>query len=174
MGWEFIQISRHHYKSDDNWGDLHIKTPEGQWEFLCHTYELPWRPDKLGKSSNNISRVKIGSYECFVRNDGHRGWRLELLGTSHRSNIQIHRAHTSMYIEGCILPIHFTPAMFNAEIITKGNPAVEAESVKLMKRIEVRHKQLAAKHKGNPTVLFCAVAKPQTWLSEQDGYLFYR
>jgi hypothetical protein len=39
------------------------------------------------------SKIREGTYLLEVRTDGLKGWRLELKGTGHRRNIQVHRAH---------------------------------------------------------------------------------
>ena len=47
-----------------------MKTMAKKWEWLCYTYELPWKVDANGKSINDISRVKMGIYRSYDEN----GW----------------------------------------------------------------------------------------------------
>lgn len=102
MAWEFISIHRKSVLGDDNWGNMYIKNQEGQWETLCYSYELTWSENLggplNGKSKNKVSQITWGIYQLKPRHDGPKGWRLELQNTGHRENIQIHRAHSSMYI----------------------------------------------------------------------------
>lgn len=113
MAWEFLHIVRREFQGDSNWGEMHMKTTAKKWEWLCYTYELPWKADANGKSINQQSRVEMGVYGLNIRTDGPKrelggkGWRLELLKTGHRTAVQIHRAAKNLYIEGCILPVHF-------------------------------------------------------------------
>ena len=112
--------------------------PHGRWEFLCYSYELPWVPDKQGKSTKSKSCIESGIYEMYLRSDGEKGWRLELIGTKHRTNVQVHRAHKSLYIEGCILPVNFQGEF------KKGNKKNQDDSVALMRQIRQRYEDLAA------------------------------
>jgi hypothetical protein len=69
---------------------------------FAHTLELPWKSDV-----GHISSIPAGRYLGSVRTDGTLGWRIELRGTGHRTNIQIHtgsRVANTSNIEGCILP----------------------------------------------------------------------
>ncbi len=161
MVWDFIHIVRRNYHGDDNWGELYIKTTDDKWEWLSYTYELPWKPDTSGKSTNNISRVKIGTYDLTVREDGDsrdlggKGWRLQLKPTGHRNYIQIHRAHSSLYIEGCILPVHFNT--LSGDSIQKGDIRIMNKSVELMEKIEKCYDTLKKGKKGDPTLTISAV-----------------
>lgn len=99
-----------------------------------------------------------------VRSDGPKGWRLELLNTGHRQNIQVHRAHKSMYIEGCILPVDFidfrnapSTGIGPIEVLQKGEPKIERRSIALMKKIRERYELLKADERGNPTITICAL-----------------
>jgi hypothetical protein len=65
---------------------------------ICNGLELPWRGN-----NNQISSIPAGLYEGFVRTDGPRGWRIELLGTDPRSNIQLHVGNTPENSIGCVL-----------------------------------------------------------------------
>lgn len=158
MSWDFIHIQRQVFQSDNNWGSLYIKDSKNQWEWLCYSYELPWvtfRDGSLaGKSKNSKSRIKIGSYELKTRNDGAKGWRLELQGTTHRNNIQIHRAHKSIFIKGCILPVTFNN--YSKDALSKGNTAIQLQSKSLMERIQKRHELLAKNNDGNASVMITA------------------
>ena len=152
MSWDFLYIKRQSFQSLNNWGVLYIKTLDNSWEKLSYTYELPWQINESGalanKSKNSLSRIKIGSYDLTTRSGGPKGWRLELEPTGHRENIQIHRAHKSMTIEGCILPVHFNN--FTDSKIKKGDAVIETQSVTLMQLIKTRHEQLAKKIKAIP------------------------
>lgn len=158
MAWDFIHIIRRQYLGSDHWGEMYIRTLKGGWERLCYSYELPWKEyqsGKLtGKSVISKSRIRIGTYELKARSNGPKGWRLELQNTGHRSHIQIHRAHKSMYIEGCILPVHFDD--FKSSKISKGKPVIQSKSVALMNRIKPRYEALKKKSKGNPTLTIAA------------------
>lgn len=158
MAWNFLHIVRRNFHGDDHWGEMYLKTTAGKWEWLSYTYELPWKSDDAGKSLNNTSRVKIGTYELNVRTDGKqrrvggKGWRLELQNTGHRTNIQIHRAAPSLYIKGCILPVHFNN--IQGDNIKKGDIRIRTKSEEIMDKIEARLKALnsSGSNKGKPTV----------------------
>ncbi len=164
MAWEFLYMVRREFRGDSNWGEMHIKSADDKkWEWLCYTYELPWKANATGKSINNISRVEMGVYELNIREDGdprlanYKGWRLELLKTAHRSNIQIHRAAKNMYIEGCILPVHFNTFQSTdiKSVIKKGDKIIEDRSKALMDKIKVRLINLMMESKktaGRPTL----------------------
>lgn len=158
MSWEFIFIKRQVYQGNNNWGDMYIKTASDTWEKFCYTYELPWVTFKNGvhvnKSKTNISRIKIGTYDLKTRNDGPKGWRLELQNTGHRTNIQIHRAHSSMFIQGCILPLNFNNYSINK--LEKGDPLIQTKSINLMNSIKSRYETLKVGKTGNPTVQIAA------------------
>lgn len=85
----------------------------------------------------------MGAYELNIRADGDKGWRLELLNTRHRTHVQIHRAAPSMFIEGCILPVHFNT--FQGSAIKKGDEIIQSQSVALMDKIKVRLTNLMMK-----------------------------
>jgi len=165
MNWDFLYTVRRLYQGDNNWGDMYIKTTDGKWEWLSYTYELPWNPDDKGRSINEKSRIKIGIYELKVRNDGDKrviggkGWRLQLQNTGHRTAIQIHRAHAGMYIEGCILPVHFNTLA--GASIRKGDIRIRAKSEELMDKIETRYNKLKKNKKGNPTLTIAAKLPPR-------------
>jgi hypothetical protein len=128
------------------------------WEWLCYSYELPWIEDATGKSKSSKSRIRIGTYDLKVRTDGNKGWRLELKGTEHRENIQVHRAHKSMYIEGCILPVHFND--FGEAGLKKGQESIQTHSVALMNRIKARYDKLKGQNSGDPQLTIAAILPP--------------
>src|SRR5262249_4499418 len=66
---------------------------------ICNTLELAYR-----NNFNQISSIKRGGYEGFVRTDGPRGWRIELTGTQERADIQLHVGNRPKDTIGCILP----------------------------------------------------------------------
>ena len=66
--------------------------------FIAYTLELPWRNDL-----NEISSIPAGTYSAVVRDDGPLGWRMELLNTGKRKNIQIHIGQWPRQTEGCVL-----------------------------------------------------------------------
>ncbi|RDH85973.1 MAG: hypothetical protein DIZ80_00425 [endosymbiont of Galathealinum brachiosum] len=158
MSWNFIHVVRRTFQSDDNWGEMFIQNTQGQWEKLCFTYELPWDTfssgPHTGKSKNNHSRVKIGDYNVKPRADGPKGWRLELQNTGHRSNIQIHRAHKSMFIQGCMLPVSFNNLSTNA--LNKGDPLIQIQSTTLMTKIKNRYDLLKTGKTGDATLTISA------------------
>jgi len=92
--------------AEGNWGRLYTRSIPGRsWDFFSYAYELPSIETPAGPSTNKKSQIDIGTYELTERNDGPKGWRFERVGTRDRQNIQVHRAHKSMYIEGCVLPV---------------------------------------------------------------------
>ena len=150
MGWPLLHVTREQWMGDNRWGRLSIRALPTGWEFLSYSYELPWREDDRGLSRSNLSRIKIGTYTMKVREDGPKGWRLELKGTGHRKFIQVHRAAPNLYIEGCILPIHFrshTPRSAPAS-----DPNYQVQSVQLMKVIKERYEFLAELEDGEPEI----------------------
>jgi len=174
MAWDFLYIVRRNYQGDNNWGDMYIKTKDNKWEWLSYTYELPWKPDGTGKSTSNQSRIKIGSYNLIVRTDGKareaggKGWRLELQGTGHRQYIQVHRAHSSMFIQGCILPVHFKN--ISSSTIQVGNIQIQNKSIELMEKIEARYKELVKIKKGNPALVIAAKLPPNQITNRSHAY----
>jgi len=162
MAWDLLHIVRHTYHGDSNWGNIYIKTVNEKWEWLSYTYELPWKADEAGKSKNNISRIKLGTYELKVRKDGKtrdmggKGWRLELQNTEHRKNIQIHRAASSLSLKGCILPVHFNT--LQGDSIKRGDIRIRDKSEEIMDKIKAHLEALKSngKVKGNPTIALTA------------------
>ncbi len=159
MSWDFLYIKRQSFQNSNNWGVLYIKTLDDSWEKISYTYELPWKTNESGplinKSKNNLSRIKIGSYDLKPRSGGPKGWRLELQSTGHRENIQIHRAHKSMAIEGCILPVHFNN--FTESNISKGDAVIQTQSVTLMQEIKTRYDELSQSNTGNASISIAAI-----------------
>lgn len=95
-----------------------------------------------------------------ARKDGPKGWRLELLETSPRRNIQAHRAHKSMYIEGCILPVHFEDFVEPSDHhtrIKKGDLKIQQRSEAIMKVIKSRYDELHKDRKDRPTLTISAL-----------------
>lgn len=167
--WKFLHVMRKVYLGSNNWGYLFIADEKGNWEKLCYTYELPWITDKKGKSKNNKSRIKLGEYELKARSDGKKGWRLQLQDTSHRTSIQVHRAHKSMYIEGCILPVHF--ADLESVGLKKGDNVIQDKSKALIETIKKRHESLNKKNEGNPTILFSAMLPAELETKYRDSVI---
>jgi hypothetical protein len=162
--WAFLHVRRRGFRDQDNWGTLFIVDGAGSWQRLCHTYELPWLADATGQSKSRVSRVVEGEYKLQVRTDGAKGWRLELLNTHHRANIQVHRAHRSMYIQGCILPVDFVDfknepegGIGPIEQLKKGEQKIQERSIALMKQIRTRYELLSKNRKGGPTIQISAV-----------------
>ena len=91
-----------------------------------------------------------------VRSDGPKGWRLELQNTGHRSNIQIHRAHRTMAIQGCILPVHFDDLSQSPPNV--GSNIIQTRSVALMQQIHSRYYQVHGS--GKATVLITGLLPP--------------
>lgn len=67
-------------------------------EVICYTLELPY----VG-NINGISTIPAGQYTGFVREDGSKGWRIELENVQGRKNIQIHIGNYTSQIIGCTL-----------------------------------------------------------------------
>lgn len=173
----FLHVVRRTFHGDHNWGELYIKTTDGKWEWLSYTYELPWKGDDEGKSVNDVSRIKIGIYALVVRTDGTerklggKGWRLELQGTGHRNNIQIHRAATSLRIKGCILPVHFNT--LQGDSVRKGDIRIRSMSENIMDKIKSRLEALngTGNNKGNPTVNIAAKMPAQLLTNRSHAYV---
>lgn len=170
MAWEFLFMVRREFQGDSNWGEVYMKSTDNKkWEWLSYTYELPWKADAAGRSTNDHSRIEMGIYELMIRMDGDKGWRLELLNTRHRSNVQIHRAAPSMKIEGCILPVHFNT--FQGSAIKKGDEVIRTKSIALMDKIQSRYTNLTMKKIGNTTgrpTLTIAENLPAALLNEKS------
>ena len=62
------------------------------------TLELPWHGN-----ANDVSRVPAGVYAAFIRQDGSRGWRIELRDVPERGNVQLHVGNYSHQTKGCVL-----------------------------------------------------------------------
>jgi hypothetical protein len=62
------------------------------------TLELPWRANQ-----DEISAIPAGSYSGHVREDGDKGWRIELDSVKGRTNVQIHLGNWPKDSIGCIL-----------------------------------------------------------------------
>jgi hypothetical protein len=158
MEWPFLFVLRRGFRDADQWGTLYIRNGDA-WEKLSSTYELPWGEDLQGRSASGVSRIKEGVYKLHVREDGPKGWRLELEGTGHRENIQVHRAHKSMSIKGCILPVDFTDfrnvpqnGVGPVEQLKKGEAKIQARSISLMKMIRARYEEMKKTLTGSPTL----------------------
>jgi len=65
---------------------------------IAYTLELPNKANK-----KYISSIPKGEYSAFIRTDGKKGWRLELLDVPNRDNVQIHLGNFLDDIDGCIL-----------------------------------------------------------------------
>jgi len=160
MAWPFLYLVREVYHSSNHWGTLFTAeyasgNDRPTWEKLCYTYELSWKADKTGNSIPGKSRIDIGIYQMHVRADGKKGWRLELMGTEPRKYIQLHRAHKSMYIEGCILPVpqqQFGRFPFGLE----KDEITQFLSETLIDVIRLRYERLARTRSGNPTIEIAA------------------
>ncbi len=159
MAWPFLHVQRDCFQSPTpSWGTLFMIDSKGKWNRFSYSYELPWHADAHGHSKSKISCIEIGTYELIVRTDGNKGWRLELQGTGHRVNIQVHRAHKSMYIEGCILPVHVHNLKDAG--LKVGDKIIQTQSVALVKQIRERYEELAPLNKGNPTICISALLPP--------------
>lgn len=66
--------------------------------FVGDTLELPWRANL-----NDISAIPAGLYTGFTRDDGPRGWRIELKSVPGRDNVQVHVGNRPDDTVGCIL-----------------------------------------------------------------------
>lgn len=67
-------------------------------EVACYTLELPY----IG-NINGMSTIPAGQYTGFVRDDGSKGWRIELDQVLGRKNIQIHIGNYTAETIGCTL-----------------------------------------------------------------------
>ena len=150
MSWPFLKLIRRASTNRDRWGTLYAIGKDGSWSQFSYTYELPWRPNAKGKSRPYKSRIEPGTYEMMVKSHGPKGWRLELLNTGHRRKIQIHRAHESMYIEGCILPVSFLGFPFEKQNEPKDITAFF--SILKMVNLRLMYQDLSPGKDGNPTI----------------------
>lgn len=55
MAWEFLYSARREFQRDSNWGEMHMKIAAKKWEWLCYTYELPWKANAAGKRLRNLA-----------------------------------------------------------------------------------------------------------------------
>jgi hypothetical protein len=140
---------------DNRWGRMYLRAIPTGWAKLCYSYELPWREDAAGRSLNDLSRIKEGSYDLKVRVNGPKGWRLELLGTGHRKNIQVHRAAPNLFIQGCILPIHFRSS--NPRTVPGADPVNKVKSTAFMEKIREQYEFLADFETGKPCLEISAI-----------------
>jgi hypothetical protein len=62
------------------------------------TLELPWR-----NNISEISRIVAGLYTASTRDDGDKGWRLQLNAVPNRTLVQIHIGNFPADSVGCIL-----------------------------------------------------------------------
>ena len=62
------------------------------------TLELPDRNNRI-----NESRIPAGTYNAHIRDDGDKGYRVELEDVPGRTNIQIHTGNVPRDTTGCIL-----------------------------------------------------------------------
>lgn len=67
-------------------------------KIIAYTLELPDL-----NNQKNISSIPKGIYSAFVRNEGNKGWRIELRDVPGRENVQIHVGNYTNEIKGCIL-----------------------------------------------------------------------
>jgi len=160
MGWPFLLMVRQVYHGDNNWGVLYMPdygdlSERPKWMRVSYTYELPWKGDSAGHSIAKQSRIDIATYEMHVRTEPPKGWRLELEGTFPREHIQVHRAHKSMYIEGCILPVSINQfgGILNWQ---KGDSIIQSISEIIMQNIRDRYEPLAKVKVGKPTITIAA------------------
>ncbi|KHD08381.2 hypothetical protein PN36_33855 [Candidatus Thiomargarita nelsonii] len=177
MAWNFLYLCRS--STTTHWGKLYLFNDKQTWEFFCDTYELLWRADSKGRSKSSKSRIRNGKYEIKVRTDGSKGWRLELSETGHRTYIQIHRAHKTMYIEGCILPIHssdvrkiqkkissvgkkkvYKKSRYGTDKLRNADPELQVRSIQLMEKMKERYDKLSQGKKGKATILITTVLPP--------------
>ena len=162
MAWDFLWLNRNLFQGSNHDGTLYIKSKAGRWERLCYVYELPWILNSLGKSKNDKSRIRIGTYELKPETKEDKGWVMRLQKTGHRKGILIHRAHKTLSIEGCILPVHFDNR--GLKEITDTNQ-IQEKSVQLMNKIKQRYTALKTGKTGNPTITISAnlPARGGTW-----------
>jgi hypothetical protein len=51
-----------------------------------------------------VSSIPAGEYSAAIREDGRKGWRIELVGVPDREHVQIHLGNTPADSVGCLLP----------------------------------------------------------------------
>ena len=86
------------YSTDYGFGGCTLGYLAIDGDIICYTLELPWRDNKTDTSS-----IPAGKYEAYVRTDGKKGWRLEMVHVPSRYNIQIHVGNYTSDIIGCTL-----------------------------------------------------------------------
>ncbi len=143
--WPLLYVCREIWMGDNRWGVMHLRTEMGEWERLCYSYELPWEEDDEGNSKNDFSRIQIGLYPMVVKthlssNGSNKGWRLQLERTGHRKYIQVHRASPNLFIQGCILPIHFRAE--NVRKRPRSRSEYQTKSIEFMRKIKERYDKL--------------------------------
>lgn len=67
-------------------------------QLIGATLELPWR-----NNLNKISRIAADAYEAKTRDDGPKGWRIELQSVLNRTNVQLHIGNFPKDSVGCVL-----------------------------------------------------------------------
>lgn len=72
-----------------------------------------------------------------------------------------------MFIQGCILPIHFRSN--NPRVVSTANPINQAESVKLMNKIKDQYDFLVEVERGNPEIQVAGVIQPSILQGMQAG-----
>ena len=168
MAWEFIRVVRDELRLVMVGGKCIFARRVGSLSGFVFLMSFLGLPFLAGRSRNNLSRIRLGSYELMPRTDGPKGWRLELQNTGHRSNIQIHRAHRSMYIEGCILPVHFNAR--SDDFLQKGAAMIQTQSVALMSMIQSRYESLSSQFSGNPALTIAATLPAQLFDDLEFNY----
>jgi len=73
-----------------------------------------------------------------------------------------------MYIEGCILPVHFSD--LRASGLKKGEQIIQTKSVELMKGIRKRYEELKAGKSGNPTLEITALLPPMVPVKSDTAF----
>jgi hypothetical protein len=65
----------------------------------CYVLERAWE-----NNAPLVSSIPAGEYSAVIREDGKKGWRIELLDVPDREHVQIHIGNTTADSVGCLLP----------------------------------------------------------------------
>jgi hypothetical protein len=68
-------------------------------EVTCYVLERAW-----DNNAPLVSSIPAGEYSGVIREDGKKGWRIELLDVPDREHVQIHIGNTTADSVGCLLP----------------------------------------------------------------------
>ena len=87
--------------------DVSLSLNSGSFTWLSDTEELPYEDNVSNRSSipQNTYKgfVRIDETKSWMQGKPNRAWRIELVGTGHRTNIQFHYGKNFRWSQGCII-----------------------------------------------------------------------